>query len=84
LAALLQAAGFRVINSKLIMYPHPNGGWAMAVGAIAAVASVDLTVDWPGPSSLRSDLRPTLAKRALNKARWHAGKVFGDLRDRPH
>ncbi len=82
MAALLQAAGLEVIRSRLTMYPHPSGGWAMAVGALARRPNDGYEINWPGGKSLEKALSPSTAKKIYFSMRWRAGKAYSQFRDR--
>lgn len=82
LAALLESAGLEVISSKLTMYPHPSGNWAVAVGALARRRRQDEAPNYPGPAPLRRALQPSALKQHMYAVWRRAGRVKGSLLDR--
>lgn len=80
--ALLEASGLEVIRSGPTMYPHPNGGWAMAVGALARRARKPRSPEWPGRALLDQSIKPSVTRKVWFKVFGKIGKLQSQLRDR--
>lgn len=78
LARLLGTSGFGVRSSRLSYYPHPKGGWKVAVGAIADASDRGAGRGGRGMRELRALLRPSV----LTKARMRAVKLRDKVRFR--
>jgi SAM-dependent methyltransferase len=58
LAALLERSGYHVISDGLGAYPHPNGGWRLCAGAVAAPGAPAVPAS-PGLAAVRRYLDPS-------------------------